>query len=312
MKLEQRIEGGLIGLLVGDALGVPYEFKPPTELPSMEQIEFDPPQGFRRAHFGVRPGTWSDDGAQALILLDSLLTQDRLDLAHFSLGLRRWMLEGFYAVNRSVFDIGGQTSTAINRLNGGMDPEHSGPTDERHNGNGALMRVLPLVLWHPGPDAELVQLAMQQSRPTHGHLRSQLASAVYCLWAKSVLNAAASPWSDAVTRARELLANPDFTQELDLILDSGNAERVSGSGYVVDTLWSAKQAVEQTCDYESCVRHAISLGYDTDTTACVAGGIAGLMYGAEGIPARWRNNLRGMELVEPLLGKLLEHRAATE
>lgn len=113
---KQRVSGGLVGLLVGDALGVPYEFHPPESIPRAALIEYVPPPGFQRAHVGVPPGTWSDDGAQALILLDSLLACDGLNLVHFAGGLRRWLMEGFYAVNRSVFDIGAQTSTALNNL----------------------------------------------------------------------------------------------------------------------------------------------------------------------------------------------------
>ena len=86
---QQRVSGGLIGLLVGDALGVPYEFHPPHEIPLGHLIEFTPPPGFSRAHQGVPAGTWSDDGAQALVLLDSLLDRDALDLGHFANGLRR-------------------------------------------------------------------------------------------------------------------------------------------------------------------------------------------------------------------------------
>ncbi len=76
---QERIEGGLLGLLVGDALGVPYEFHPPEAIPPREAIEYQPPEGFRRAHASVPPGTWSDDGAQALVLLASLLECGRLD-----------------------------------------------------------------------------------------------------------------------------------------------------------------------------------------------------------------------------------------
>ena len=112
-SLTARIEGGLLGLLVGDALGVPYEFHPPEALPPANQIEMQPPPGFRRAHFGVPPGTWSDDGAQALVLLDSLLANDGLDLRHFADGLVRRANEGWNAVYRSVFDYGLQSSTAI-------------------------------------------------------------------------------------------------------------------------------------------------------------------------------------------------------
>lgn len=302
---EDVIAGGLLGLLVGDALGVPYEFHPPEALPPIDQIEFHPPPGFRRAHFGVPPGTWSDDGAQALVLLDSLLANDGLDLAHFAKGLREWMLTGFYAVNRSVFDIGAQTSTAINRLSAGVPPHEAGPSDERHNGNGSLMRVLPLVLWHRGEGAELVALAMRQSLPTHGHWRSRICCAQYCLWARAVMRGEAAPWDWAAVRLREVLGGEAPADELERVLDPANAVQARGSGYVLDTLWSARHAVESTDSYEACVRRAIAFGHDTDTTAAVAGGIAGLRHGLGGIPVRWREGLRGQALAQPLLARLL-------
>lgn len=308
MKQPGAIAGGLIGLLIGDALGVPYEFHPPGDVPPLHLIEFAPPAGFQRAHHGVPHGTWSDDGAQALILLDSLLERDGLDLTHFSSGLRRWLFEGFYAVNRSVFDIGAQTSTALNRLGMGVPPESSGPADESHNGNGSLMRVLPLALWHTGTDRELVELAARQSLPTHGHARAQVTCAIYCLWARAALDRVIDPWQVAMARFAACGATDLFPEvEIDLVLDSGNAGKVRGSGYVVDTLWSAKAAVDTTDNYEDCVRRAIAFGHDTDTTAAVAGGIAGVLYGLAAIPERWRSALRGRELYQPLLDRLESH-----
>jgi hypothetical protein len=79
-----------------------------------------------------------------------------------------------------------------------------------------------------------------------------------------------------------------------------------GSGYVVDCLRSARWAVE-TGDYEQVVKSAISLGQDTDTTACVAGGMAGIR-DINAIPERWRNELRGKELYEEELRRLVEWR----
>lgn len=306
--LRDRIAGGLIGLLVGDALGVPYEFHPPHALPPSGEIEYTPPHGFQRAHDAVPPGTWSDDGAQALVLLDSLLSCGTLDLRHFSDGLVRWATTGFLAVDGHVFDIGLQTRRAIQRLVSGTEPEFAGPDSERDNGNGALMRVLPLALWHRGTDAELVRLAMLQSRPTHGHLRSQITCAQYCLWVRSVLESEDDAWGSAERRLRTVATSLELdTRELDLVLDPDNATMARGSGYVVDSLWSARHAFTTTTSFESCLRSAITLGNDTDTTAAIAGGIAGVHYGLSGIHPRWREGLRGMAVVEPLLQRLLEH-----
>lgn len=309
--VRDRLAGGLLGLLIGDALGVPYEFNPPERLPPSDQIEFQPPSGFRRSHMGVPPGTWSDDGAQALILLDSLLACDGLDLPHFATGLRRWLMEGFYAVNRSVFDIGSQTSTAINRLTDGFAADKSGPSREMDNGNGSLMRVLPLALWHQGSNEELIRLATLQSLPTHGHARAQVVCSFYCLWAKAVLCDEPAPWPWAEQQLRgESPTGLLPTEEIDHVLDPANAQKVGGSGYVLDTLWSARHSVDSTDSYESCVRRAIALGHDTDTTAAVAGGIAGVKYGLLGIPERWRTALRGEDLYRPLLESLLSQRAS--
>lgn len=300
-----RIAGGLLGLLIGDALGVPYEFHAPENIPPLEQIDFKPPPGFKRAHFGVPPGTWSDDGAHALILLDSLLHCDGLDLRHLAGGFQRWLYQGFCAVNGSVFDIGVQTSTAINRLVEGKTPEESGPSDERHNGNGSLMRVLPLVLWHRGPDQDLALLASRQSLPTHGHARSRLACVQYCLWARAILNEDSAAWDTAAAATRAYASDLGLGDEVDTLFDPANAANTRGTGYVLDCLWSAKAAFEGSNDYESCVRAAIAFGHDTDTTAAVAGGVAGLHYGVEGIPLRWRTDLRGESIYRPLLEKLL-------
>ena len=189
-----RVAGALTGLLVGDALGVPYEFHSPEALPPTDVIDFRPPDAFRRSHSSVPPGTWSDDGAQALVLLDSLLAKEGLDLEHFAQGLHRWMTQGFCAVDSSVFDVGIQTSRALRRLAGGIEPRHSGPSGEEDNGNGSLMRVLPLTLWHTGDDQELAALSSEQSLPTHGHPRARIACALYCLWVRCVLGDQSNPW----------------------------------------------------------------------------------------------------------------------
>jgi len=298
----ERITGGLLGLLIGDALGVPYEFTHPRDLPPPDQIEMVPPAGFKRAHVGVPPGTWSDDGAQALVLLESLQRCGGLDLEDFAHGLTRWLHQGFCAVNGMVFDLGAQTSTAINRLMAGCPAERAGPAEEDRNGNGSLMRVLPLVLWHAGPDEELAHLAARQSLPTHGHARAQVCCAMYCLWARAVLEDHETPWDAAEATLRRLTAEGQFpADEVARVLDPANAVAARGTGYVLDTLWSARLAFEEADSYEACVKRAIAFGHDTDTTAAVAGGIAGLRYGVDGIPQRWRDALRGEGIYRDLL-----------
>ena len=303
---KDQIKGGLLGLLIGDALGVPYEFNPPENLPFLNEIEFEPPPNFRRSHNGVPPGTWSDDGAQALILLNTLLERGKFDADFFAQGLINWYDKGFMAVNERVFDVGIQTANAIRELKSGVKPLLAGGFDEYSNGNGSLMRVLSLVLWHQGTNEELIRDAELQSRITHAHPRSQVCCALYCLWARGILNRDEDAWKNAVEFLREFYATDrDKIAELDFHIRPQDEHKISGSGYVVDSLFSAKTVCENA-NYEMIVKSAVALGNDTDTTACIAGGIAGLKFGFESIPQRWRENLRGKEIYEPLLMKLLE------
>jgi ADP-ribosyl-[dinitrogen reductase] hydrolase len=302
---DGRIEGGIVGLLVGDALGVPYEFHRPDELPSRAEIEMEPPAGFRRAHAGVPAGTWSDDGAHALCLLDSLLACGRLDVEDLGRRLLRWYDDGYLAVDGNVFDVGIQTGAALARLRSGIPALEAGGSDERGKGNGSLMRVLPLALWHRGSDAELAVDAQAQSRVTHGHPLVQVCCALYCLWARRVLEDAPDPWSEAVASLRCIYAEGSRErEELEWSVRPDDEPLGRGGGYVVDCLRSARTVVS-VGDYEQVVKAAVALGDDTDTTACVAGGIAGVRDGIAAIPERWRRGLRGQELVTPLLDRLL-------
>jgi ADP-ribosyl-[dinitrogen reductase] hydrolase len=305
LSRAQRLRGGLVGLLVGDALGVPYEFHPPDEIPPPDQIEMQPPPGFRRAHAGVPPGTWSDDGAHALCLLASLLHCGRLDPEDLMRRITNWYELGYLAVDGKVFDVGIQTSQALRNFQLGRPALECGPAGERDNGNGSLMRVLPLALWHRGSDVELIADARTQSRITHGHVRSQLCCALYCMWARSILEDHETPWASAVATVRAH-CGPDATERAELeqhIRPDDEPMSGTGSGYVVDCLRSAVM-VQREANYEAVVRAAIGLGNDTDTTACVAGGIAGLRWGLDAIPTRWSARLRGTELFDELLDRL--------
>lgn len=306
-SLKSRVLGGLYGLLIGDALGVPFEFHSPADIPAAEDISFDLPAGFRRAHPSAPKNAWSDDGAQALCLLSSLLTNGRLNMADFAMCLRKWDANGFLAVDNEVFDIGNQTRIALDRLEQGVPVDKAAPSDVSANGNGSLMRVLPLVLWHQGTEAELVELAHQQSHVTHAHAKAKVCCALYCLIARALIRSATV--EDARSKAfwflQQHYTDEVFKTELALVLHEMATVPPRGSGYVVDTLAGALQCLSEL-DYASVVRAAIRLGNDTDTTAAVAGGLAGIMYGLEGIPLEWREALAGMDIATPIANRLLK------
>lgn len=307
------MRGGIYGLLVGDAFGVPYEFHLPASLPPREALAMHPPaelasgRPFRRAHAGVPPGTWSDDGAQALCLLKSLLACGSLRLEDLADCFVRWYRDGDMTPDGVVFDVGLQTSTALNALARGVPIEEAARRDEMANGNGSLMRCLPLALWHGGTDAALVEDAHAQSRVTHGHPRAEVCCALYCLWARALLDGALSePAFDGAVRVLRALypSEGEHLRELEFHIRPEAEGAIAGSGYVVDSLRAARYLLATESSYEGVVRGAVSLGDDTDTTACIAGGAAGVLFGESSIPAEWLGALRGRQLVEPLLDAL--------
>lgn len=306
MDLSEQIIGGIIGLLVGDAVGVPYEFHEAQSLPPIELIEMVPPSNFQRAHFGTPVGTWSDDGALALCLLASLLDCHRLDPDDLGQRFVNWYRSGYLAVDNCVFDVGVRTANAIFAIESGTPSLLAGITSQQSRGNGSLMRTLPLVLWHQGSDSELIIDAHLQSQTTHGDPYCQICCALYCLWARYTLDRIPDPWHTASTILRSVYrsTNPDFLAILDWAIRPDDPAAGTGSGYVIDALRSARMVMAND-SYELVVKHAIALGKDTDTTACIAGGIAGIRDGISAIPDRWRKQLRGQEIFQPLLDRLL-------
>lgn len=287
-----RRRGGLLGLLLGDAVGVPFEFFTPHELQALPQsaigLPYKAPLDFFRAHDTAPAGAWSDDGAQALALLDSLDTCQGLDLEDFGHRMLGWMNNGDYAVRGRVFDIGIQTQRALERLEQGVPPAECGGMEEFENGNGSLMRAIPLALWHQGSDEELVVWAHAQSSLTHAHPRSMVCCAWACLWARELLNGAKDGFEQAQEKLHAIYAEqPGFLRELGAVETSPLRQDPTGKGYVVDCFWSARQAFLAHDSFEGVVRHAVLLGYDTDTTAAVAGALAGIRSGQSGLPSEW-------------------------
>ncbi len=314
---QDRIAGGLYGLLIGDALGVPYEFYEAEKLPPCDEIEMIPPAGFRKTYENVAAGTWSDDGAQARCLCQSLLDQNGFCLEDFSDRVLSWYEDGVWAVGGEVFDVGIQTAYALRGYKNGLLPEECGMLNPDGKGNGALMRVLPLVLWHSvhgSPDKEqrtkeLVEDAHRQCLITHGHVCNQVCCALYCLAAQELMEGleaheAIEAGLGALRRSYRDL--PEYEQELEWSIRPDQTWEGTGTGYVVDCLRSAFMIFLQASDYEDGVKRAVLLGNDTDTTACVAGGLLGIRYGVQGIPDRWMSMLREREKAEALLKRCLE------
>ena len=168
--------------------------------------------------------------------------------------------------------------------------EGRGGTGERSNGNGSLMRIAPLA--YTAADDDAVRAA---SAVTHAH-RTSTESCV-CL-VKLIRNLiGGNPLDPALKYS--IPGGDEFAFLADVA--SWPREEVRSGGYVLDTLGAAIWCFANTNSYADCVLAAVNLGRDTDTTACVAGTLAGAVYGYRAIPAEWLGALRGKGIIERCL-----------
>jgi ADP-ribosyl-[dinitrogen reductase] hydrolase len=302
--LAGRLAGAIWGHLVGDATGVPYEFRSPDDIGEIGTIEF----GATGTH-GQAPGTWSDDGALMLALLDSLLEAgfDPEDQGRRALA---WGDQDAYTPDgEGPFDIGNTTSVALQALRADSPAIEAGPSGDRDCGNGSLMRILPLALVDRDlPAAAVVERAHLASRVTHGHPRCQVACALYCLIVVGLLRGGepGAALADARATARQIYeADPALAAHLAALDEIEAWPGRRGGGYVIDAFWSAWDAFAGATDYAGTIRRAIAYGNDTDTTAAIAGGLAGAHWGWASIPLAWRRGMRGRDIVTPLVDRLV-------
>ena len=296
ISTKNRILGGLWGVAVGDALGVPVEFRARTER------AHDPVTDMRGHGTHNQPsGTWSDDTSLNLCTVDTLVDAGE-DYQALAGAFVRWLDGKIWTPHGIVFDIGNATHASIRRLARGVAPLEAGQTDDLSNGNGSLMRILPVALWFAkrGAGATL-DAANEFSALTHRHPRSQVGCGLYCLIAQELLGgaAAAAAIDTAWKHAQEHYRADPFASELRAYarifpsrkLAKLPEQRVESSGYVVHTLEASLWCLVGTNSFEEAVLRAVNLGDDTDTVGAVTGGLAGIRYGLDAVPARWRARL---------------------
>ncbi len=295
MTNPSKIKAALVGLAIGDALGVPVEF---TSRTSLEQHPVTGMQGWGTHH--QPPGTWSDDASLTFCLVESLTH----GYSPADLGRRfvNWLDHGYWTPHGDVFDVGITTRQAILRLAAGVEPTDAGLADEYDNGNGSIMRILPLTfaLDDMTPEARFCRIR-DVSRLTHGHIRSVIGCFIYVEYARLLRDEL-----DKVAALRELQRTvPDwltawaipvdeiarFARVLSTSLAEEPGHRIRGSGYVLDSLEASIWCLLTSDTYAGAVLKAVNLGEDTDTTGAVTGGLAGLYYGFDAIPTAWVDTL---------------------
>ena len=314
-NLENSIKSALFGVAIGDALGVPVEFK------SRETISQNPVKDMiGYGTYNLPPGTFSDDSSLTFCLAEAL-TQD-FDLNSIAQNFVKWVQENFWTARGTVFDIGIATREAIDRLARGERPDLAGGFEASSNGNGSLMRILPLVFYiFDTPISERYQIIKEVSSITHGHIRSVIACFYYLEFARQIIlgedkfEIYKNLQAEVLNHLNSLEINPNEISFYERLLKGNIFEllenEISSSGYVLHTLEASIWCLLTTENFKDATLKAVNLGEDTDTTAAVTGGLAGLLYGFENIPETWMEQLARKDdiqnLAERVAGKLSQN-----
>ena len=274
--IKNRAVGALLGLAVGDAVGTTLEFEErDTYEPLTDMIGGGP--------FGLKAGQWTDDTSLARALADNLLGRDDLDEKDLLRRFVEWRDEGTYSCTGKCFDIGNTTSHALRewKKTGNLVAD---TIDPHSAGNGSLMRLAPVAIRFWQDHAKLRDVAARQSKTTHAAPEAVDACVAFAEMLADAIEG--RPMSD-VLRVR----SEDYAGRIGKIMKGSwrgkQREDIRASGYVAHTLEAALWSVGRTSDYRSAVLMAANLGEDADTTAAVAGQLAGALYGASGIPSAW-------------------------
>ena len=285
--IRDRAVGALLGLAVGDAIGTTLEFKSRDTYPLLTDMIGGGP-------FGLKPGQWTDDTAMALALADSLAACSGIDEQDLLARFVDWWRRGTYSCTGRCFDIGGTTAQALRRWET-TKADHCGSTDPASAGNGSLMRLSPVAIrfWNDRP--ALRDAAARQSRTTHAAPEAVDACILY---AEMLADAIEGRPRSEVLRSR----GKGWAGKLEAVADGSWRGKprgdVDASGYVVAALEAALWSVSRAPAYDRAVLHAANLGQDADTTAAIAGQLAGALGGRSSISQTWLARLAWRDRLE--------------
>ena len=294
---ENKIYGGLFGFCVGDALGVPVEFS------TREERKNDPIKEMRAYGTYHQPfGTWSDDTSLTICLIDAI--NNGYSIESVAENFVNFYGKGCFTPYGEVFDIGNSTRDSIARMYSGKNPIDCGGKLETDNGNGSLMRILPIAFYGQKANArELIKLVEEVSSLTHGHNRSKLACILYIEFAVQII--LGQEKEEALDRTIAFINNncleaysielKNFERILSKRIISVSEKEIKSTGYVIDTLEAVLWTFFHADGYRDAILKAINLGGDTDTIAAITGGVAGIYYGANDIPREWIQSMAKKE-----------------
>ena len=308
----KKVYDGIVGLAIGDAIGVPVEFI------NRQEIAENPVVSMREFGTHHQPmGTWSDDTSLTLALIDSMIETKSIDYADIMDRFSNWLMYSDYTATGEVFDVGNSTSRAIMNYARRVNPLECGGASEYDNGNGSLMRILPIAYFLQKQFTSLMDYQMEIihniSSLTHRHPVSLIGCGIYINIAIRLMQGERSLYEsveEGIKNAFEYYKRNSWAdirayerlKELSSFSKLSEIE-IESSGYVVHTLEAALWCLLNTDSYAECVLKAVNLGDDTDTVGAVVGGLAGIYYGADKIPKEWVIVLARRQYIEELCEK---------
>ena len=295
------VKDGIIGHAIGDAMGVPIEF-------TNRETLLDSPVTEMLGHgtYDVDEGSFSDDTSMVIALIDSYVKKEEFDYDDIMNNFSIMISDGKFTPDDKLFDIGITCSKAVNNYLKGTSPLESGLDDEHSNGNGSLMRILPVVYYayyKKLKQVEILELVRNISSLTHRHEISIIGCYLFVNYLLNIINGKDKYASLNMLKALDLSMfkeeNVDkYNRILNGELKDLHLDDIKSTGYVVDTLEAVLWVVLNTDSYSSSIIGAINLGEDTDTIGAITGSITGILYGYNTIPKSWLNTLKKKEYLE--------------
>ena len=309
MGLKEKVRGGVIGHAIGDALGVPVEF---TNREQLALFPLTDMVGFGTHH--VPAGTWSDDTSMEIALMQSLIDCQAFDYENIMGNFYKWWKDDEFTATGNTFDIGSTCYSAINNYLRGTPAKECGETGERSNGNGSLMRILPVAYvcyTHDLPDQARYQLVRDVSSLTHAHEISVLGCYIYVNYVIHLLGGDTPAEAYQKMQAHDYSMFSEATRDIYrrvLVDDIAKLDEsdISARGYVVSSLEASLWSLLTTGSYQEAVLKAVNLGDDTDTVGAITGSMAGIVYGFDSLPADWTQKLQRYDYLLDLCDKFAE------
>lgn len=308
---NMQMHDGIIGFVVGDALGVPVEFS------SREYMESNPVREMKGyCHYNVPAGTWSDDTSMMLATMDSIIEMGTIDYFDIMYKFCEWFDNSKYTATNEVFDIGVTIRKAIRRFKKRCNPIDCGSMEIYENGNGSLMRILPIIYFLNVNSKNIsveeeINIINNISSLTHAHEISCLGCNIYFDFVNQLLNGFNKYEALNYIKMKKYSEyySIDSLQEYERVLKSDISlilkDDIKSTGYIVHTLESCLWSILNSDNFETSILTAVNLGGDTDTIGALTGAIAGIIYGKDAIPENWLNELKNRDYLENLIDEFV-------